>query len=74
MFITDGCLTTKKECDIVGNGDYHACGGCHFFASCSEGYLSVRACPENLLFDAVSGVCDYHSRSCPNDNIVGWYS
>ncbi|KAL4229166.1 Lactadherin [Mactra antiquata] len=66
---THGCLTTKKECHNVGNGDFHACGGCHFFASCSEGYLYVRACPEDLLFDAISSVCDYNSRTCPRNNL-----
>jgi len=65
LYFAEGCLQLKKECSNVGNGDFQACGGCHFFASCSEGYLYVRACPEALLFDAISGVCDYHSRSCP---------
>lgn len=65
------CLTLKKECYKVGNGDYHACGGCHFFASCSEGFLYIRACPEELLFDAISSVCDYHSRTCPKTSIIG---
>ncbi|XP_052265202.1 uncharacterized protein LOC127867791 isoform X1 [Dreissena polymorpha] len=64
---TNGCVTLKNECRQAGNGDFQACGGCHFFASCSEGYLYIRACPEQLLFDAISGVCDYNSRSCPNN-------
>lgn len=70
---TRGCLTAKNECGIVGNGDFHACGGCHFFATCSEGYLSVRACPESLLFDDISGLCDYHSRTCPrlDHSVIG---
>ncbi|XP_052806209.1 uncharacterized protein LOC128235427 [Mya arenaria] len=62
---TNGCVGLKKECDSAGNGDFQACAGCRFFSTCSEGYLYIRACPEALLFDAVSRLCDYRSRSCP---------
>ncbi|KAL3886789.1 hypothetical protein ACJMK2_026761, partial [Sinanodonta woodiana] len=63
------CLNIDIACSGVANGDYHACASCHFYATCSEGYLYIRACPENLIFDVARGQCLYTSSTCSKYNV-----
>ncbi|XP_060081457.1 uncharacterized protein LOC132560797 [Ylistrum balloti] len=62
--ITHDCVGGADDCQHRTNGDYHTCDNCHYFASCSEGYTYVRPCPDNLVFDAIVGSCQYRSTTC----------
>ncbi|OWF43623.1 Lactadherin [Mizuhopecten yessoensis] len=62
--MTHDCIGSADDCHRKVNGDYHTCDNCHYFASCSEGYTYVRECPDNLVFDAVIGSCQYRSTTC----------
>ena len=66
--ITGYCMEIEADCYNTDNGDYQFCADCHYFSTCSHGYLYVRACPVGLKFDALNGVCDYHSRTCSSRN------
>ncbi len=57
-------LQDVPDCWPADNGDYQYCDDCHYFGTCNHGYFYVRACPVNLKFDSISGLCDYHSRTC----------
>ncbi|XP_033758448.1 uncharacterized protein LOC117340785 [Pecten maximus] len=62
--LTHDCIGSADDCHHRSNGDYHTCDNCHYFASCSEGYTYIRPCPDNLVFDAVVGSCQYRSNTC----------
>jgi hypothetical protein len=75
MFYTDVCIAKSLDCKHLSNGDYQTCGDCHFFASCSEGYVYVRPCPVYLVFDSILRQCMYTSQTCahskPTSPILG---
>ncbi|KAJ8316503.1 hypothetical protein KUTeg_006517 [Tegillarca granosa] len=63
--VTDkNCIGSQIDCINKPNGDYQTCGACHFYASCSEGYVYVRPCPTNLLFDLRTRRCEFKSDTC----------
>jgi len=66
--ITGYCMEMEHDCSKVANGDYQYCADCHYFGTCSHGYLYVRACPVNLRFDSINRLCDYKSRTCSTKN------
>lgn len=41
-------------------------GDCKQFWHCSNGMSYLKACPGQLVFNDVIGICDYVSRLCPN--------
>ncbi|KAK3107756.1 hypothetical protein FSP39_021594, partial [Pinctada imbricata] len=58
------CVGRVADCKILPNGDFQTCGDCHFYASCSEGYIYVRPCPVSLVFDSIAQRCLYTSSTC----------
>lgn len=61
------CLLNATSCLNTGNGNYQYCGNCRYFATCSEKYFYVRACPVNLQYDMFRERCDYVSNTCQDD-------
>ncbi|XP_012940945.1 uncharacterized protein LOC101856748 [Aplysia californica] len=70
--ITGFCMETEEDCLNIENGDYQYCGDCHYFSTCSHGYLYVRTCPASLQFDSINRLCDYKSRTCTSKNRRLW--
>ncbi|KAK3730790.1 hypothetical protein RRG08_030630 [Elysia crispata] len=66
------CMEQEIDCEQIDNGDYQYCGDCHYFSTCSHGFLYIRACPALLKFDSINGLCDYHSTTCQSKHRRFW--
>ncbi|XP_025082915.1 uncharacterized protein LOC112557334 [Pomacea canaliculata] len=62
-FIERGkCLAS---CKGVPDGDYQSCFSCHFYITCSNGFLwDNRPCPSNLVWDDLLQMCVHVSTTC----------
>ncbi|PVD27585.1 hypothetical protein C0Q70_12747 [Pomacea canaliculata] len=63
------CMFEEIDCLNVASSNYQYCGSCHHFSTCSSGYLYVRACPEQLEYDARKGQCEYRSSTCSTSHV-----
>jgi len=71
VYISDKCIRTQSDCNRFGNGDFQTCGDCRYFATCSEGIVYIRPCPNNLVFDSNTRTCQFNSATCHSHTPFG---
>lgn len=59
--------SSSFECP-QSSGLFAFAGDCKQFWHCSNGMSYLKACPGQLVFNDVLGICDYTSRLCPSHN------